>query len=144
MRALRLPCHCGSLRQATRAVTQLYDRHLQPCGLTINQFGLLRFLDALPGTTVAAIADAMVMDSTTLTRTLAGLKQRGWIASVPGRDRREKLWSLEPDGKAVMVAAMPLWEAAQRELEARMAGVDMETLSRTSFALARALADDPG
>lgn len=34
-------CHAFNLRQASLAVTALYDKHMQISGLTIQQFSLL-------------------------------------------------------------------------------------------------------
>ena len=39
-----MECTCMRMRRATRRVTQLYDRALEPAGLTVNQFGLLAYL----------------------------------------------------------------------------------------------------
>jgi hypothetical protein len=34
-------CTCLRARRTTRQLTQIYDRELEPAGVTINQFGLL-------------------------------------------------------------------------------------------------------
>jgi DNA-binding MarR family transcriptional regulator len=139
MQPLRLPCYCGSLRQATRAITQLYDQHLKPSGLTITQFGLLRLLSSFPDMTSGAMAAAMVMDSTTLTRTLAGLKRQGLIAAEPGEDKRERHWRLSKEGRDVLELAMPYWKAAQQDLKKRATSVDLGGLSQTVFQLVQEL-----
>ena len=36
------PCLCTSLRQAALAVTQIYDEALEPSGLKVTMFRLLR------------------------------------------------------------------------------------------------------
>src|SRR3546814_9185045 len=54
-------CTCFKLRRAARRVTQLYDRHLQPTGLRITQFGLLARLRVEP-LQMTALAERMGMD----------------------------------------------------------------------------------
>src|SRR5580692_4033045 len=71
-------CTCSQLRRAGRQVTQLYDRALEPAGLTIGQFGLLAYLSTAGaenpgGIAIGALADARGMDPTTLTRNLKPL-----------------------------------------------------------------------
>ena len=36
-----LACLCGNLRMAARALTHVYDAHLEACGLTANQLAVL-------------------------------------------------------------------------------------------------------
>src|SRR3979490_2018831 len=36
-----LGCTCMRLRRANRTITQIYDQHLAPAGLTSSQFGML-------------------------------------------------------------------------------------------------------
>ena len=58
-------------------MTQIYDRHLEPTGLTITQYGLLSHLRSLDGVSIGALAERLVMDPTTLTRTLGPLVTAG-------------------------------------------------------------------
>ena len=39
-----IPCFCNALRQASRAVSRLYDEELRGIGLRITQLSLLRVL----------------------------------------------------------------------------------------------------
>ena len=41
---MSIACVCGRLRRASRALTQLYDDLMAPCGLRVTQFSLLRTL----------------------------------------------------------------------------------------------------
>jgi DNA-binding MarR family transcriptional regulator len=137
MKPIRLPCYCGSLRQASRALTQLYDRALRPSGVKITQFGILRLLAARPGLTTGQMASALVMDSTTLTRTLKIIESNQWIVPTPGSDRRERHWAITAAGEQRLQEAQPLWERAQQEF-ANLAGeIDLDALSRTIFQLAK-------
>ncbi len=106
-------CVCFSLRKTARAVTQLYDAALRPCGLRATQFTMLTAVRVLGGVTVNHLAEALVMDRTTLTRNLTPLKRDGLIRVQPGADRREREVTLTAAGWDILTRAMPLWEQAQ-------------------------------
>lgn len=131
MKPLRLPCYCGSLRQASRVVTQMYDQALKPSGLKITQFGILRLLSAQPGLTTGAMAELLAMDSTTLTRTLKIICDSGWISAAPGEDRRERRWTITSEGQQRISQAEPLWMNVQKEFADMASDVDLDALTRT-------------
>src|SRR5215472_12556749 len=94
-----LPCACQNLRRATRAVTRIYDEELRKAGLEITQFGLLTALSLVGEANQKRLSAGFAMDSTTLTRTLGLLRNYGWIRVLPGKDRRERMFSLTGAGK---------------------------------------------
>ncbi|NEX60749.1 MarR family winged helix-turn-helix transcriptional regulator [Noviherbaspirillum galbum] len=135
MQPVRMPCYCGSIRQASRVVTQFYDQALKPSGVKITQYGILRLLAAYPGLPTGEIASALVADSTTLTRTLKIIQENGWIGCEPGEDRRERRWSLTAEGKERLREATPLWKQAQKQFAERMRGLDLGVLADTVLAM---------
>lgn len=137
MNPIKMPCYCGSIRQASRLVTQLYDSALRPSGVKITQFGILRLLVARPGLTTGEIAGALAMDSTTLTRTLKIIQDHAWITPVTGSDRRERRWNVTPAGKERMDAALPMWKAAQKEFARMASDVDLDALNEAVVRLVR-------
>jgi len=112
-----LPCACANLRRADRVVSQFYDAALRPSGLRITQFTLLQALTLAPGISQKQLAVLLEIDSTTLTRTLAPLRQKGWLHSAEGTDRRELRLSLTASGKREYQRALPYWKMAQKALE---------------------------
>lgn len=79
IRPLRtLPCACASVRRLARAMTQVYDRALRPCGLKTAQFTLLQALEEVGPVTQGRLGHALALDSTTLSRTLKPLEDRKW------------------------------------------------------------------
>lgn len=135
MKPIQLPCYCGSLRQASRVVTQLYDQMLKPSGLKITQFGILKLLAACPDLTTGGMAEALAMDSTTLTRTLKIIQQNRWIDVAPGADRRQRCWNISATGLQRLRQAEPLWQNAQTEFARLAHEVDLDSLNRTVFHL---------
>lgn len=111
-----LPCACAQLRRAARAVTRMYSRELRASGLEFTQFTLLMALDLTGEITQKGLGRVLAMDSTTLTRTLASLVERGWVKANEGEDRREKRLVLTSVGRRKLEQARPLWERAQGKL----------------------------
>ena len=109
-------CVCGSLRKATRAVTQLYDGMLRPTGLRVTQFGILGTTMAMEPVTVTRLAGATVTDRTTLTRNLKLLEKQGLIRVNSGNDRRERKVTLTDRGREAVIKAYPLWHKAQSDV----------------------------
>jgi DNA-binding MarR family transcriptional regulator len=123
------PCYSLAVRQAGRWITQLYDQHLAEVGLTSSQYGVLSHLDRLGSVGVAALAQAMVMDRTTLTRNLAPLERAGLVKIVSGQyDRRRKDLTLTPAGRDRLKAARPHWRRAQAAFEKHFGAEDATSL----------------
>jgi len=143
MRADILPdlvCACASLRRAARAMTRLYDRALGSTGVTAAQLTLLQVLARHEDRpmTQQALGEFLVIDSTTLTRTLAPLAHRGWVRRRPGADRRERLWTILPAGKRQLQSALPRWERVQQRVRSRIGGRHWDTLIEETNRIAAA------
>jgi DNA-binding MarR family transcriptional regulator len=117
---LATPCLCNALRQASRAVSRLYDEELRTVGLRTTQYSLLRYLKHFGAVRQRDLGAATSLDETTLTRTLRPLIDAGWVAADPGEDRREKLVSLTSAGSVKLVKALPAWERAQERMRSRL------------------------
>ena len=61
-------CKCFKIRKASRLVTQIYDKKLQPLDLKITQFSILSFIATSGEKNLIKLADELYMDRTTLTR----------------------------------------------------------------------------
>lgn len=109
-------CTCFNLRKATRAVTQLFDEALKPCGLYATQFTLLAAVSSSENIAITELSKALVMDRTTLTRNLRPLQKSGWVEVLPGEDKRTKTLSLTRSGKKVLKQAMIRWKAVQSQV----------------------------
>ena len=113
-----LDCNCFAIRQAARFVSQLYERHVSQAGVTAAQFTLLAAIHRRPGVTMADLADAMVMERTTLVRALKPLQRDGLVtAAQQDASTRAVALSLSDAGKKTLGEASLRWRDAQREFE---------------------------
>jgi DNA-binding MarR family transcriptional regulator len=138
---LQIGCACGNLRRAERAVTQYYDRMLKPSGVRITQLGLMWVISKAAGISQAEIGELLMLDSTTLTRTLASLKKTGWVRSERGKDDRRRIeWTITAAGKARVEKAVPLWKAAQESMQSFLGGKEFQHLGRLGHRIAEVVA----
>lgn len=141
-RVLRLAetCTAHNLRNATRAITGLYDEALRPAGLRISQFGLLATLAVAGEATVSKLAGLQGLDRTTMTRNLGPLVRRRLVESATGSDARNRVLRLTEKGRSALLRALPMWQRAQARVvrglgEAQWKGL-LQSL-RATAALAR-------
>lgn len=139
---LRLRCHCGTIRQAARALTALYDAKLAHHGLRVTQFTIMAVINDSDGLSTGELARALVMDSTTLSRTLAKLRQQGLIRVVRrGSDLRVRNWSLTDKGRSKLNACKHDWEEAQERTTQLHGAKNQKHLDAKIYSLSRKLSE---
>ncbi len=109
-------CTCANLRKAARVVTQVYDAALQPTGLKATQFTVLATLSRRGDLPLTRLAEALVMDRTTLTRNLKPLVAKQYVRIDQVEDQRVRRVSLTDAGRSRLDEALPIWREAQSGL----------------------------
>lgn len=116
------PCLCLSTRQTASALTSHYDRAFAETGLSTTQVALMINIRRKGQTNITELAQAVKLDKSTLTRTLAPLIRQGHINAERGVSRRETILTLTEQGQRAMDVAVPTWEATQADLIAFLGG----------------------
>lgn len=101
-------------------MTRLYNQELHATGLEITQYTLLMALDLKGEAPQGEFGKLLALDTTTLTRMLAPLRKRGWIAYRPGNDRRQRLLRLTDAGREKFHSSRRHWERAQASFQQRL------------------------
>jgi DNA-binding MarR family transcriptional regulator len=118
---VRDTCLCLHLQRAARVVARRFDDALRPLGLTQGQFSLLMSLNRPEPPAMAGVASLLAMDRTTLTANLKPLERRGLITvTVDESDRRSRRLALTAEGRALLVAAVPVWKRTHAALERKL------------------------
>src|SRR4051812_1946223 len=102
-------CAGFNLRRASRAVTQHFDHALAPAGLRTTQFTLLGALALGGPCDINQLAQALVMDRTTLTRNLKLLRDSGLVWAARSRAGRKIRFELTSAGRETLARAVPYW-----------------------------------
>jgi DNA-binding MarR family transcriptional regulator len=110
------PCLCAAWRQASRAVTRIYDAELRETGLRSTQHSVLRLLGRAGEVRQSDLGELAALDETTLTRSLRRLVKNGCLANRAGADRREKLVTITAVGREKLDQARPAWLKAQEQM----------------------------
>jgi DNA-binding MarR family transcriptional regulator len=123
---------CLHVQRAGRAVARRFDEALRPVGLTQGQFSLLMSLNRPAPPTMGDVAAVLVLDRTTLTAKLKPLRRRGLVrVKVDAEDRRSRRLVLTAAGRAVLVAATPLWKRAQAQTERLLQSADADNVRKS-------------
>ena len=131
-----LACSCFAARRAARMVTQHYEQHLKPSGLTVTQFTLLALLSLGGPQPLSRFAGQLGLERTTLTRNLRPLVTRGWVTESAAGDRRVRLLTITRRGTSAARAALPRWRAAQKSIARRLGSGAINALAAASAAAA--------
>ena len=113
-------CACNQLRRASRGITQLYEGALASSGLKATQLPILVAVGSAGDLSVSALADALALDRTTLTRNLKVLEDRGLLRTRESDDdARVRMVSLTLAGSDVLSNALLRWMEMQEVVEER-------------------------
>jgi DNA-binding MarR family transcriptional regulator len=107
-------------------MTALYDRALEPAGITVAQWSLMRRIPS-PGDepiTIHELAERAELERSTVARNLRVLAKSGLVKmSTSSADKRASAIVLTEQAVNVAAVARPLWQSAQAEVE-RMLSAD--------------------
>jgi DNA-binding MarR family transcriptional regulator len=125
-------CNCTALRQAARHITRFYDACLAEVGLRGTQYAILLYLSRQGATTVGALADAMVMDRTTVGHAIKPLERDRLVSiDVDPADRRSRLIGLTEEGAKKVEDGRTAWTKAQRIFEAKFGESAAQNMRKT-------------
>jgi DNA-binding MarR family transcriptional regulator len=105
-----------------------YDDALRPVGIRITQFSVLAHLLKNGEVRVRDLGAGLMIEETTLTRSLRPLDQQGWVKLRAGDDRREKLVSITASGRELMKKAAPPWLDAQKQMNERVSATTWDAM----------------
>lgn len=130
-RQMALACPATLVRKAARFITGVFDEALRPLEIQTSQANLLVAVATFgeAGAGMGALADALLMERTTLTRNVRPLEKAGLVrvARSPD-DARARLVLLTPAGERLIARIPPLWEQAQRQLRQSIGAQKMKSL----------------
>lgn len=106
-------CASFNFRKAARAVTRLYDQAFEPFGIRSTQFSILIGVAKTQPTSISALAGLLIIDRTTLTRSLRLLKKQGLLSVSDRSTKRQRFLSLTPKGERTLAASLPAWRKTQ-------------------------------
>ncbi len=128
-------CYCAAVRTAARKTTALYNSILEPAGVTLAQFSLLRKIERAGTVSLTKLGRLAELDRSTIGRNVKALEKLRLVRVGPGEDQREAAVRLTPAGERALRIGAPLWEEAQRRVEATLGAAGAEQLQTLALGL---------
>jgi DNA-binding MarR family transcriptional regulator len=128
-------CYCAAVRTAARKTTALYDSVLEPAGVTLAQFSLLRKIERAGTLSLTKLGQLAELERSTVGRNVKTLEELRLVRFGPAKDQREAAVRLTLAGKEALQRAAPLWEEAQCRVEAALGAAGAEQLRTLALSL---------
>lgn len=112
--------YCGSFnfRRTARAITRMYDMALQECGIRSTQFSILVGIAKNQPVPIGALAEVMIIDRTTLARSLRLLQKDGLIVISNRATMRQRFLTLTAKGERTLERSLPAWRKMHEQFVA--------------------------
>lgn len=128
MEKAKSACFCINLRQTSQTLTEFYDTAIEPSGLKITQYSVLKAIRNLEPVSISALAEHLGLDRTTLGRNLRILERDKLVTLGPGQDHRERSVRMTEQGQVAYRIAYPLWKQAQQKITEELGKEQVEML----------------
>ena len=102
-------CASFNFRRTARAVTRMYDIALQDSGIRSTQLTILVGIAKNQPVPIGALGDVLIIDPTTLTRSLRLLEKQGLIAISGRSTMRQRFLSITRKGERILARSLPAW-----------------------------------
>lgn len=132
---MKTTCYCAAVRIAARKTTALYDSILEPAGVTLAQYSLLRRIERAGAVSLTKLGKLAELDRSTVGRNVKALEELRLVRLGSAKDQREAAVRLTPAGNEALRRAAPLWEEAQRRVEAALGAPEAAELRTLALSL---------
>ena len=143
-------CASFNFRRTARAVTRLYDMALQESGMRSTQFAILVGIAKNQPVCIGALADVLIIDSTTLTRSLRLLQKEGLVAVSNRAAMRQRFLTITAKGKRRLARSLAAWRKTHEHFVATIGSEywvelrsELERLAHVAVELEKPQKDDP-
>ena len=123
----KILCNCIALRQIALKLTKIYDEALIDTGIKVTQYSLLKNIEKIGTPNINNLAISTQLDRSTLARNLYKLERMKLIFFKFGNDKRNKILSLTPHGKQILIKANISWKTIQDKITKNL-GIDKKSI----------------
>lgn len=130
-------CVCSRTRMLDRVLSRLFDDSLAPLGIRSSQLTVLALIGAMEGLRAADVARHLEMDKSTVSRSLALLRARGWVEGSGRPSRKARSLDVTARGRALLRATLPPWRSALAQAREVLGEESVDALRRAADAFLR-------
>lgn len=109
-------CINAKLRKMHRLLNGAYQKKINTFGLRGSMLSILFIIGKRKGINQKAIAEALILDQSTMSRDLKRLIEKGWVQAFQGEDARNKQLELTQAGFDLLEEVVPVWQALQEKV----------------------------
>lgn len=128
-------CVNAKLRKLHRLLNSAYQNKINPFGLRGSMLSILFIIGKKKGVNQKTIADALVLDQSTMSRDLKKLVQKGWVVRTKGADSRNTQLALTDEGYALLEEVTPVWEALQTKIAGILGNFNIQQIDQITGAI---------
>lgn len=128
-------CVNAKLRKLHRLLNTAYQNKINPFGLRGSMLSILFIIGKMKGVNQKNIADALVLDQSTMSRDLKKLIQKGWVTKSTGKDSRYSQLALTKEGHALLEEVVPVWEALQTKISSILGDFNIQQIDQITKAI---------
>ena len=128
-------CYCAAVRAAARKTTALYDEALEPAGVNLAQYSLMRNIERAGTASLTELGRMAELDRSTVGRNVKVLQRLRLVRLTPAKDEREAAVKLTAAGQEALRRGAPLWGEAQRRIETVLGAGGAEQLRILALSL---------
>jgi DNA-binding MarR family transcriptional regulator len=134
--------YCASLnfRRTSRIVTRMYDTAMQESGVRSTQFAILVGIAKLQPVAMGTLGKVLMLDSSTLTRSLRLLQKEEMIEISKRAAMRQRFLKLTHSGQKALKRSLPLWRVAHARFVATVGAEywlklrdELETIAKSAI-----------
>jgi DNA-binding MarR family transcriptional regulator len=103
-----------------RVINGIYDDALRPFGLTASQMNILHMTAEAGVARASDMCRTLHLDTSTISRNVARMRQNGLLEVVPGGDARSRPFRVTEKGNTILAEADPAWRNAQQQARQRL------------------------
>jgi len=134
-------CSCINLRRASRAITRIYDKALEPADIKLTQYSVLANVARSGPLSTSQLARILKLDRTTLVRNLKSLEASEFLENAEVSDPRERTIRITELGRSILAKAQPCWILAQKQIEEQLGAAGLLQLRLLVTSLEKLSAD---
>jgi DNA-binding MarR family transcriptional regulator len=111
--AMREGCLGVRIGRLHRVVARRFDQALRPLGLSLPQLEVLGVLMVRGPLKPTAVAEALAVERSTISRNLSLMERKGWVARESSPSGRANSVAITEQGISVLASAREAWADAQ-------------------------------
>ena len=123
-------CINAKLRKLHRLLNSAYQSKINPFGLRGSMLSILFIIGKKKHINQKHIADALVLDQSTISRDLKKLIQKGWVKKSTGLDSRNAELELTDAGHQLLEEVAPIWEALHQKVETILGAYNIQQIDQ--------------